>query len=141
MNNVTWRYWTICIVALLWNAFGAMDYVLTRTRNETYMSQFTAEQLEYFYNFPTWVGFTWAIGVWGAVLGSILLLLRKTWAVWAFAASLAGIVCTALYNFVLSNGLEIMGGGIALGFTVAVFVIGIALLWFSRTMQQRSVLT
>ena len=141
MNTVTWRYWTICIVALLWNAFGAMDYVMTQTRNEAYMSQFTPEQLDYFYNFPAWVSFTWAIGVWGAVLGSILLLLRKAWAVWAFVASLAGIVSTAIYNFVLSDGLEIMGVGIALGFTIAVFVIGIGLFMFSRAMQQRGVLT
>ncbi len=76
--------WIVGVLAVLWNAIGAFDYSATQLRIEAYMSAFTPEQLEYFYSFPAWAVAAWAFGVWGALLGSIALLLRKAWAVWAF---------------------------------------------------------
>ena len=98
--------WIIGVLALLWNAFGALDYLMTQTRNETYMAQFTPEQVEYFHGFPSWVVAAWALAVWGGVLGCVLLLLRTRWAVPVFAVSLASMVVTTFHNFVLSNGIE-----------------------------------
>lgn len=140
MVRPTWHFWAISILSLLWNLVGALDYVMTQTRNEAYMSAFTPEQLEFFYGLPQWTVAAWAIGVWGSVIGSILLLLRKRGAVWAFAVSLLGIVITAFQNFVLDNGVEIMGGGIAIFMSIAVFVIALALLLYARAMAQRGVL-
>ena len=56
----------------------------SQLRLESYMSQFTPEQLAYFYGFPAWAVAAWAIAVWSALLGSLCLLLRKAWAVWLF---------------------------------------------------------
>ena len=56
--------WIVGIVALLWNLIGAMDYIMTQTRNEAYMDQFTPEQLEFFYGFPVWLIAFWALAVW-----------------------------------------------------------------------------
>ena len=53
--------WVIGIIALLWNAMGAVDYVLTQTRNEGYMAKFTPEQLDFFYAFPAWLVAFWAV--------------------------------------------------------------------------------
>ena len=50
-----WHLWLVGILGLLWNLVGAYDYLMTQTQNVSYMSQFTPEQLEYFYGFPTWV--------------------------------------------------------------------------------------
>jgi uncharacterized membrane protein len=72
--------WVVGIVALLWNLLGAMDYVMTEMKNEAYMSQFTPEQLEFFYGFPAWLVAFWAIAVWGGVLGAVLLLIRMKFA-------------------------------------------------------------
>ncbi len=43
MNRTAWYLWVIGGVSSLWNAMGAMDYVMTQTRNEAYMSAFTPE--------------------------------------------------------------------------------------------------
>ena len=52
-THITPRHvWVVGGIALLWNAFGAMDYVMTQTKNEAYMSSFTPEQLEFFSGFP-----------------------------------------------------------------------------------------
>lgn len=133
--------WVVGAIAVLWNAMGAMDYVMTQTKNEGYMSGFTPEQLEFFYGFPTWVVAAWAIAVWGGVVGSVLLLVRKRFAVQAFLASLIGMVITTFHNYVLSNGFEVAGDLFYIVFTAAIFIAAVLLLLYARAMQERGVLT
>lgn len=141
-SSTPWHLWVIGGVSLLWNAVGALDYFMTQTRNAAYMSKFTPEQLEYFYGFPAWVVAFWAIGVWGALLGSVLLLLRKGVAEWVFLASLVGVIVTSIYNLVLSNGMEVMGGGAgALIFPAVIFLIALGLYLYARAMRKRGVLS
>jgi hypothetical protein len=134
-----WHLWVVGILAVLWNAVGAMDYVMTETRNAAYMSGFTPGQLAFFYSLPAWTIAAWAIGVWCGVLGSLLLLLRKQLAAWAFLASIAGVVLTAFQNYVLSNGLEVGGGG-SLAFTTVIFVVAVGLYIYARAMAKQRVL-
>jgi hypothetical protein len=140
-NIVTpWHLWLVGILALLWNCIGAFDYAMTETRNASYMSAFTPEQLTYFYGFPTWVVATWALSVWGGVLGSVLLLLRKRWAVPVFGVSLVTMMLTSFYSFVLTNGLATMGGAGGLVFSAVIFVIAVALLFYARHLARIGVL-
>jgi len=131
--------WIVGIVALLWNAIGAFDYSATQLRLESYMSQFTPEQLEYFYGFPAWAVAAWAIAVWSSLFGSLALLLRKAWAVWLFGAALAGMAVTTLYNFVLTDGAALMGGG-AVAFSAVIWAIALFLFFYARAMAGRRVL-
>lgn len=128
------------ILALLWNAVGALDYVMTETSNSSYMSSFTPEQLAYFESFPKWAIATWALGVWGGVIGSFLLLFRRRLAVVAFAVSLLSAVLTFIYNFALSDGLRIMGGSGALIIPTIVLLIGALLLLYSRRLVKNKTL-
>ena len=132
--------WMTGVAALLWNCVGAMDYVMTQTKNESYMSSFTPEQLAFFYGIPALIVATWAIGVWGGVIGAIFLLLRKRVAVWIFLASLTGMVITTFHNYVLSSGMEVMGDVFSLVFTAIIFVIALSLYLYSRAMWRRGVL-
>lgn len=131
--------WVVGVLALLWNSIGAFDYLMTQTRNESYMSQFTPEQLAYFYAFPAWVVSTWALSVWGGVLGSGLLLLRNRWAVTVFGVSLATMVLTTIYNFGLTNGVEVMGT-FGLVFSAVIFAIAVALFLYARHLARVGVL-
>lgn len=136
-----WHLWVIGVVALLWTSGGAFDYVMTVTKNPSYMWQFTPEQLDFFYGFPTWVMFCWALAVWAAILGAVLLLLRSGHAVLAFAMSLFGLVGNMVYLFALSETsyLEIVGPG-ALWFSLAIAVVAILLYLYARQMRQAGVL-
>ncbi|MBT8046840.1 MAG: hypothetical protein HKN57_13080 [Xanthomonadales bacterium] len=144
MNHATVKtpvhLWIIGIVSLLWNSIGAFDYSATQFRIESYMSNFTPEQLDYFYSFPSWVDSAWAVGVWGSLLGSIFLLARKAWAVWLFGASILGLAVSTVYNFVLSTGMEMMGEA-ATWMTVVIWVIVLSLFFYARAMAKRGVLT
>ncbi len=136
-----WHLWAVGVISLLWNAMGAFDYLMTQSQAEWYMGNFSPEQLEYFYNFPAWADAAWALGVWGAFLGSVALLLRRNWAVWLFGLSLLGVVLTSIYNLVLSNGAELMGEGAGMWiFTILIWAITIALFFYSRAMAKVGVL-
>lgn len=135
-----WHLWVVGVVAVLWDAMGAFDYLMTQSENEAYMGQFTPEQLEFFYGFPVWVVAFWAIAVWGGVLGSILLLLRKKLAVGVLLVSFLSMVVNTIHNFLLSNGLEVMGEPASLVFSVLIFVFALFLYLYARAMRNRGVL-
>src|ERR1039458_10394440 len=122
-----WHLWVVGVVSLLWNSVGAMDFVMTQTKNKAYMSGFTPAQLDFYYGFPGWVVAAWGIAVWGGVLGSLFLLIRRRQAVHFFVASIIGMVLTDIRNFSAANGMKIMGGAGALMFSAAIFVIGVLL--------------
>lgn len=131
--------WVVGALAVLWNGFGAFDYLMTQSQNASYMSQFTPEQLEYFYGFPAWVVVFWALAVWGGLLGSVLLLLRKRLAVPVLLASFVSMAVTFTHNFLLSEGLEVMGTGAA-AFSGMIFVVALGLWLYARAMAKREVL-
>ena len=139
-SRTPWHLWAVGIVGLLWNGFGAYDYLMTQTENAAYMARFTPEQLTYFYGFPTWVVALWAIAVWAGVLGCVLLLLRKRLAAPVLLASLVSMILTSIYNYFLSDGLAVMGGTAAV-FTVVIFLIALGLWLYARAMAQQGVLT
>jgi len=132
--------WLVGILATLWNSVGALDYVMTQTRNEAYMSSFSQQQLDYFYAQPFWMVCAWAIAIWSSVLASILLLMRKRLSAPIFLISLIGVVVTSIYSYGLSNGYEIMGGIGAAAFSALIFIIASALYFYAKAMSDKAVL-
>ena len=139
-GSTPWHLWVIGVISLLWGAMGALDYVMTQTRNEAYLSQFTEQQLAFFYGIPSWAVATWAIAVWGGVLGSLLLLIRRRQAVAVFLISMIALFASMFQNYVLSNGMEVMGDPFSLGFTAAIVLFSIALFIYALAMRRRQVL-
>jgi hypothetical protein len=139
ISRVPLHLWIVGVLAVLWNAIGAFDYAATQLRIEPYMSQFTPEQLDYFYGFPAWSVAAWAIAVWGSLLASFGLLLRKRWAVPLFGVAIVGMLLAAIQNFLLSDGLRIMGPGGAM-FTAVIWVIAFALFFYARSLAARGLL-
>ena len=95
-----WHLWAVGVISLLWNAFGGYDFVMSVTQGETYWraSGMTDAMVAYYNAMPTWMYVPWVLGVWGAVAGSILLLMRNKLAVPAFALSLIGAVGSLAYG-------------------------------------------
>jgi len=85
--------WIVGILSLLWNCFGGYDYIMTRMRSTDYLSQMGDANaiLAWIDGLPMYAQIGWGLGVWCALLGSVLLLMKSRWAVWAFALSLVGM--------------------------------------------------
>jgi hypothetical protein len=132
--------WIVAVLATVWNAFGAFDYLMTQTRNEAYLANFTDPQRIYFESFPVWMEAAWAFGVWGGFAGSLLLLLRSRYAVAAFAVSLAGLAISTLYQYVLTTPPADMMTGKMIGMNVGIWAIAIGLLLYAMRMRRNGLL-
>lgn len=95
-----WHLWLVGVLSLLWNGFGAFDFIQTTTRGEAYMraAGFDDAMVAYYEAMPAWMYVPWTLGVWGAVIGSVMLLLRRRWAVPAFGLSLLGALVSLIYG-------------------------------------------
>jgi hypothetical protein len=136
--------WAVGGLSLLWNAFGATDYTLSQLRNRDWlgsaaqkMGATTEEMIAYVDSFPAWMHGFWALGVWGALIGSILLLLRKRQAVWAFALSLLGLAVTQIYQATIPRP---AWAEMATGMTIAIWAIALCLLLYATWMRNKDVL-
>ncbi|MFY8163486.1 MAG: hypothetical protein ACOVKC_04535 [Brevundimonas sp.] len=133
-----WHLWAIAVVAVFWNGFGGYDYVMTQTGNAAYLAQFTAEQRAYFDSYPMWMEAVWAIGVWGGVLGAVLLLLRNKLALPAFLTSLIAFAVSVVYGQ-MSGGSALMGTT-GMVFSGLIFLLGLIFVMYSRTMIRKGIL-
>ena len=128
----------------MWNCFGATDYTMSQLRNRDYLATasesmgITADQMiAYIDGFPGWMHAFWALGVWGALIGSVLLLLRKRHAVWAFALSLVGLAVTQIYQ---ATTPQPAWAEMAMGMTILIWAIALCLLAYAIWMRNRGVL-
>lgn len=132
--------WIVGILALIWNAFGCYDYLMTMTANEAYLSQFTADQIAYWDSLPGWLAAFWALGVWGGLAGALLLLIRSRYSIWAFALSLLGVIVSFGYQYVATDMPASMTEGMMALMPWVIFVIAAFLLWYSWSMDKKGVL-
>ncbi|WP_343344036.1 hypothetical protein WJT74_09315 [Sphingomicrobium sp. XHP0239] len=138
--STPWHLWAVGALTLVFNAGGAFDYTMTQTRNEAYLANFTEEQLIYFNSFPAWSEAFWALGVWGALVGSILILLRSRYAVWSFAVALIGLAGSTVYQFGIADMPDSIRTGGAMMFTIIIWAVTIATFLYARAMTKRGVL-
>lgn len=139
--KIPWHFWAVGVFAVLWNAFGCYDYYMTNTVGDEYMQSagMTAEQIAYLNGKPVWLTAIWAIGVWGGLLGGLLLLIRNKWAVEVF------IVSFLAYAFSLVDAylLDPMEGGVGAAMMVMQFVIFalcVFFIWYSKRAKKSGLL-
>jgi len=132
-----WHLWAVGVGGVLWNAFGCYDYFMSNTAGESYFQKMgmTAEQIAHFMAMPSWMTAVWAVGVWGAMLGSLLLLLRSRWAVEVFIASLAAYVLSLVYAYVISPA---PGNSGAMMIMQAVIFVGCVFFWWYANTQRKA---
>ncbi|MGB7373663.1 hypothetical protein [Pontixanthobacter sp.] len=134
-----WHIWVIGVLSTLWNSGGALDYTMTQTRNEAYMAAFTPQQLDYFYTLPVWFDAFWAVGVWGAFIGSLLILLRSRFAYPAFILSLIGLAGSTVHTATADIPDSMNTPGMW-AFTAVIWISIVLLIWYSRAMRAKRVL-
>ncbi len=139
-GRTPWHLWLVGLIGVPWNGFGVYDYLMTNTQGEPYLRAMgmTDAQVAYLDAFPAWMTAVWAIGVWGALLGTLLLLLRRRWAVYVFGVSLGALIISLIYQFLLSNGAEVMGSASAM--SAVVLAGAVFFLLYSAWMLRRGVL-
>jgi hypothetical protein len=139
--SAPWWHWVVSVVALLWNGYGGYDYWMSKTQGDAYYRSqgATDAQIAFMHGYPMWMQVVYAIGIWGGVLGAVLLLIRSRYAVHSLAASLAAFVVSLIYTYFLSDGGKIQGQtGVIMQCVILASCILFA--WYAWAMAKRGVL-
>lgn len=125
-------FWAVGVLALSWNLFGLAMFYMSITMTPEQLAQLPAAQREVTEGYPTWLWAVYGAAVVTGTLGSLLLLLRRKLALPVFWLSLVAIVVLFAYALFPARMLELMGPAQALPMPVAVTVVAVLLVWFSR---------
>jgi hypothetical protein len=137
--------WIVGVLALLWNGIGVYDYLMTRMRNTDYLASMMPTvdpnaMLAWIDAFPIWAQAGWALGVWGGLLGAILLLMRNRWAVPVFAVSLVGALLGLGYQILAAPPLAGAEGAMNDIMPFVIILIALALFLYARATRAKDVL-
>jgi hypothetical protein len=113
MSDTTPRWLRVVgAIAVAWNAIGVLSYL-------HHVGLVTGPQ-PVPVGMPPWVTAAYAIGVFGAVTGSLGLLLARRWALPTLVISLAGLVIDWAWILTYDDG-----GSVPLGLTVLAVAMGL----------------
>lgn len=140
-DKVPVHLWIVGGVSLLWNSFGCYDYLMTKLDPAGYMGGMglSAQAIAYTTQLPAWLTAFWALGVWGSLAGSVLLLLRSRSAVWAFALSLVGLAVSQGWQFAATLPPE-MKTTAMWAMTATIWIVLVLLLLYAFVQERRGVL-
>ena len=134
--EVPWHLWLLGGLSLLFNAMGVISYTMTKL-DMLAEAGMTADQIAFMNAYPAWASAFWALGVWGAFAGSVLLLLRSRFAVVAMVVATIGLVGTTVYNYAL---IEVPAAMEAPALDIAIWAVTLSLLLYVRRMAAAGVL-
>ena len=118
-------YWIISVIAFIWNAFGVNQYLGQAYQTETWKASLTPEDIEIANAAPAWVTAVFAIAVFSGLLGSLGLLLKKSWSKPVFFVSLIAVILQMGYTLA-------QGYTNHIGVTITIIIMAVFLVWFSK---------
>ncbi len=103
-SNVPVWYWAAAGLGLVWNAYGVQQFVgsLSATEDTLIAQGMTPEQAQVMLTYPGWMTLAFAVGVFGGLAGTVLLLLRRKESLPVLAVSLVAYI--ALYIGDITEG-------------------------------------
>jgi len=113
-------FWVIAIAALIWNLMGAANFLFQMNPENIALMPDTHRAL--IEDRAVWTTAGFAAGVFGGVIGAILMMLRRIWAVPAFALSLIGVLVAILPTIGLIRDASLTTADVALMIVMPVFV-------------------
>ena len=131
-----WHLWVVGFVSLLWNSVGGFSYTMTHLGMLERLGM-GAEEIAYFASAPAWSNFFWALGVWGAILGSILILLRSRFAVHSFVVAIIGLAGSNTWQYGMS---DIPASLASPPLTITIWVTTLLTLYYAWQMSKKGVL-
>jgi hypothetical protein len=134
-NRVPAWFWGMAGFGVLWNLYGIYQFIgtLTPAGRSAMAAGMTAAQAQIYFSLPAWMTAVFAIGVFGGLLGSLVLAARRAFAVSVLAVSLVGYA--ALFGGDVYFGVfAAMPGQLAiLAFVVLVAMALLATAWAARS--------
>lgn len=131
-----WHLWIVGVLTLLWNSVGGFSYTMTRLGMLADLGM-TDTQIAYFDSYPAWANTFWALGVWGAIAGSLLILARSRFAVPAILIAVIGLVGTTVFQYAMSDVPETLRNP---ALTAVIWLTTLFMLFYAVHMAKKGVL-
>jgi len=120
----------VAIVALIWNLLGLAAFVMQLMMTPEMIAALPAAEQDLYKTLPLWALAAFGAAVIGGWLGSLMLVLKRAWAVPLLLISLVGVCVQMAHSFFFSKTFEVYGpGGMIMPIMVLVFAF--LLLWLS----------
>ena len=131
-----WHLWVVGLLTLLWNAVGGFSYTMTRFGMLEQLGMSETE-IAFFESAPVWSNFFWGLGVWGAIAGSVLILLRSRFAVHATVLALIGLAGSNYWQYAVADTPESLQ---SLPLTLLIWATTLFMLFYSIRMTKAGVM-
>jgi len=133
-------YKIVGIIAIIWNLIGAAMYVMgTQVTPELLIESYGETGGAILGARPAWATSAVAIATFAGLIGSIGLLMGKSWSKILFIVSLLGLIAHTFWAF--SSKLMDYAPTAEKGMMAIVFLIALFLLWFSFAKSKDGTLT
>lgn len=123
-------FWAVAAFALLWNLMGVSSFLMQVSMTDESLRALPLAEQELYNSYPLWTYIAFAIAVFGGMIGSVGLLMKKKWAKPAFIISLLAIIPQMIQNLSFTNAREVYGPGTEV-MPILIIVFGLFLVWFS----------
>ena len=132
------RYWLVVILSFLWYAVGVFNYLAQAYMTDETLVSFPDEVQLYYTNLPAWVTAAFALAVFGGLLGSVGLFLRKKWASFLFLGYFFAIVAQQFNSFFVQDFIEINIEKAIM--PLLVLIIALYMIYYSRKSETEGLL-
>ena len=131
VGGIHWSFWIIIVVTLIFNVMGVINYFVQMHADS--LASFPESYRPIIEGRPAWATAAFAIAVFGGSLGSLLLLLRKSAAIYVLIASLLGVIVTMMHIFGVAGlrSFEIWIG------VLMQLVVTALLIWYSKLAERK----
>lgn len=130
-KRVHWSFWFISVVAVLWNVLGVMNFF--RQMNPEAIAGLPKWMAQVINTRPVWATVAFGIAVFAGAIGSALLLLRRSQALYVLIVS---AVCVVIQMIPLA-AIDAEFDFFAIVLTVMPLAFGLFLIWYAWAAKQK----
>ena len=124
-------------VAFVWNLLGVMAFAAQMMMTPEMIAALPEAERGLYENIPTWVNVAFACAVIGGAIGSLLLALKKSLALYVLIISVCGVCVQMYHSFFIIDSVAVFGPGSAV-MPGMVIIIAFALVWLANSAKSKA---
>ncbi len=127
----------VAVLAIIWNAMGVMAYIMDVMLTAEDIAKMSKAEQNLRSTTPAWAKAAFAVAVFGGLIGSLLLLIKKSLALPVLIVSFVAI-CAQMYNaFFIMDSVAVFGPG-SMYMPIMIIVIAALLIWLAISAKSKN---
>jgi len=131
----TW-FKVVAWVAFVWNLLGLMSFVAHLMMTPEMIAALPQAERDLYANIPMWLNIAFGCAVVGGVIGTLLLVLKKSIAFYLLLISVCGVCVQMYHSFFVIDSVAVYGPG-SVVMPGMVLIIAFALVWLANDAKNK----